>query len=48
MDILEFQHRNLDIEFKEKEGTEWDDICEDMEDSMEAEAHKIWAAEEED
>ncbi len=47
-DILEFQQRNLDIEFKEKEGTDWDDICECMEDSMEVEAHKIWAAEEED
>jgi hypothetical protein len=47
-DILEFQQRNLDIEFKEKEGTDWDDICRDMEDWMEYKAHKIWAAEEED
>jgi Leucine-rich repeat (LRR) protein len=47
-DILEFQQRNLDIEFREKEGTKWDEICEDMENFMNRKAYEIWAAEEED
>jgi hypothetical protein len=47
-DILEFQQRNHDMEFKEKEGTKFDEICDDMEYVMDAKAHKIWAAEEEE